>query len=104
MKRLFYPLMLISLVVAGCNSNTIKVAQINDAIDSLKAKFAPDPRVAVFDVKALQSGDAIVVRGEVDNPKAKDALLAALRSENLTDAIDSVVLLPQASLGSKISE
>jgi cell wall-associated NlpC family hydrolase len=93
--------MLVSFVVAGCNTNTIKVAQINDAIDSLKAKFAPDPRVAVFDVKALQSGDAIVVRGEVDNPKAKDALVAALRSENLTDAIDSVVLLPQASLGSK---
>ena len=102
MRRLLYSLLLISLAVVGCNTNAIKVAQINDSIDSLKVKFAPDPRVAVFDVKAIESGNAVVVRGEVDNPNAKRALLDALKNQDVTDAVDSVVLLPQASLGPRV--
>ncbi|MCL4539484.1 MAG: C40 family peptidase, partial [Bacteroidetes bacterium] len=39
---------------------------------------------------------------EVDNPEAKDAILAALKSENLMDVTDSLMLLPQASLGSRV--
>ncbi len=102
MKRLLYSVLMLSVAVIGCNTNAVKVSQLNNTIDSLKAQYAPDPRVAVFDVNAVESGNGILIRGQVDNPMAVAALRSAIQKENLTDVIDSVTLLPEASLGSKV--
>ncbi len=102
MKSSLLSVFILSLAITGCSSNSMKVSQLNNTIDSLKAKFAPDPRVAVFNVTALESGNGILVRGEIDNPEAKAALMSAVQKENITDLIDSVTLLPAASLGAKV--
>ncbi len=101
MKKLQY-IILSAFIAAGCSSNHLRVVKINRTIDSVRAVFAPDHRAAVFTVTAHEAGDGFVLRGETDNPKAKSVLLARLRSEVASDLIDSVTVLPEASLGTKV--
>ncbi len=96
MKHLPY-VALLSLLV-GCNSNDLRVVQIDHALDSLKVVFAPDPRTAVFNVRARSSRAGILLSGEVDNPKAKEAVFEELQRLAVTDAVDSIALLPDSSL------
>ncbi|WP_207433885.1 NlpC/P60 family protein [Sabulibacter ruber] len=62
-------------------------------IDEVRKQFAPDKRVALFDVKAYSN----VLTGETNLPAAKAALLERLRSAGITYQ-DSIQVLPQAEL------
>ena len=68
-------------------------------IDSLKARYAPDRRLAVFEVSCAQEGGVAIVRGEVDNPKAKDDVLSLIHSKFDGQIIDSLKVLPDPRLG-----
>ena len=49
----------------GCSSqNTRQLKVINDAIQEVKLKYAPDQRVALFNVKARISREEIILLGE----------------------------------------
>jgi gamma-D-glutamyl-L-lysine dipeptidyl-peptidase len=72
-----------------------------DVINRVKTEFAPDTRVAVFDVKAEAKGSAVELSGEVDRPAAKEALLKALREAGHTNLVDKVVVLPDPAFESK---
>ncbi|MDQ8155563.1 MAG: hypothetical protein P3B98_12995, partial [Gemmatimonadota bacterium] len=65
---------------------------------AVKAKYAPDRRVAVFDVACLRSGDQWIVRGEVDREAARREVMAALDAAKLGPLLDSVRLLPDPAL------
>ncbi len=71
------------------------------AIDSLKAHYAPDRRVAVFDVTCVQQGSGAIVRGEVDNPKAKEDVMDLVHKSLGGQIIDSLKVLPDPQLGDK---
>lgn len=71
------------------------------AIDSLKTHYASDRRVAVFDVTCIQQGSVAIVRGEVDNPKARDDVMALVHKSLGGQTIDSLKVLPDAQLGDK---
>ena len=101
MKRLLL-LAFFSIVVAGCSNTAMRVAKINDTIDSLRVKFAPDPRTAVFEITAGQTDGSIVLRGETNEPEAKTLLLSKAALVAGGHIIDSVVTLPEAKLGDKI--
>ncbi len=69
------------------------------ALDSLKARYAPDRRVAVFDVTCVQQGGAAVARGDVDDQKAKEDALSSLHKILGGQVIDSIRVLPDSQLG-----
>ena len=72
-----------------------------DVIAKVKAQLAPDTRLTVFDVKAEPKDGALEVTGEVDQPAARDAVLAALRAAASTKVNDKIAVLPDPALGVK---
>lgn len=71
------------------------------ALLDARRHFAPDRRIAVFDLTWYRSNDAVVLRGEVDRAAAKDSALALARTYFRTEPVDSIVTLPHPSLGDK---
>ncbi|MCX6145120.1 MAG: C40 family peptidase [Ignavibacteriales bacterium] len=71
------------------------------ALDSLKSHYAPDRRVAVFDVTCVQQGSVVLLRGEVDNPKAKEDVMSLVHRSLGGQIIDSLKVLPDPELGDK---
>ncbi len=66
--------------------------QVEAAIASIKKEYAPDTRVAVFDVKAEKKGKEIVVSGKVDNPAAAQALEKAVKATGDKCTLDITTL------------
>lgn len=66
--------------------------------DSIKKTYAPDKRVALFDISLTSKGGSILLKGESDQPKAVEVL-----KQKLTDTgnkiIDSINMLPDESVG-----
>ena len=48
--------------------------KVNSIIQTVKEKFAPDKRVAIFNIEATESGDKIIIKGETNLPDAKSEL------------------------------
>lgn len=71
----------------------------DDFLKAVKQRFAPDTRLAVFDVTVTREGDALVLKGEVDDPAAKDAALKAARETGNANVVDRISVLPDASVG-----
>ncbi len=101
MKRLLL-LAIISVAVAACSNTAMRIARINNSIDSLRTVFAPDPRTAVFNVTGQESGGSIILRGETDDIAAESILLSRVEQLAGEPVIDSVEILPERKLGDKI--
>lgn len=64
----------------------------------VKARFAPDRRVAVFDITCVRQGAQLIVKGEIDQSEARKEIVAALDAAKLGTLVDSVRVLPDPSL------
>ncbi len=77
----------------SCYSSKSELEDVNRSILEVKKNFAPDSRVAVFDVKAKKVKGKITLLGETNLPRAKSELL-----KNITDIrgdiADEVKVLP----------
>lgn len=100
-KRSFYTviLFLVSFVLTSCNTNSKLDYTIAETVNQVKVKYAPDRRLAVFDITWRRDGKSIVLRGEVDAQQAKEELLAQVRDASGLEVIDSVNVLPEMKLG-----
>jgi len=87
----------ILLLLASCIEATPKEALLATEIQEIKTQFAPDKRVALFDVSATKKGDALVLIGESNLPDAVNALMEKLNTKNIA-FIDSIQLLPSQEL------
>jgi uncharacterized protein YgiM (DUF1202 family) len=99
MKNIFVIFVLIFLILAGC-SETPREAKVLAPVKELQKKYAPDKRVAVFNIRTYEQGNSLVVTGDVEQAEAKAELLAALKSA-YKEVIDSVNILPDEKLGEK---
>lgn len=81
------------LAIACSPQNTKEVEQL---IDSTEEHFAPDSRVAVFDIRAEEGGHWLL-KGETSIPEAKAALLDSLSAFEIS-VTDSIRVLPAADL------
>ncbi len=81
---------------AGLEDTTLK-----QVVETTKDKYCPDHRVAVFDVTWERHGEQIVLKGEVDNEEAKNALIRAVATVPSNQILDSIAVLPDSSLGEK---
>ena len=64
----------------------------------LRARYAPDRRVAVFDVTCAQQGGQVVVKGDVDQASARRDVVAAMQAARLGVVVDSMRVLPDPAL------
>ena len=75
---------------AGDRSMPVEITQLSD---SLKRQFAPDKRVALFDVDYSFSGKNVMLRGVTTSAEAKAALLKGLAEKGYT-VMDCLQVLP----------
>ncbi|MBN1398607.1 MAG: C40 family peptidase [Bacteroidetes bacterium] len=98
LKRCSIPLLLILffLEVKAVDKNSI----ITNIIQSAQKQYAPDDRTAVFNISYRITKAGIVLSGEVDNSKAKKALIRRLDKNIILKIIDSIQVLPDTALNS----
>ncbi|UXP31746.1 C40 family peptidase [Reichenbachiella agarivorans] len=83
----------------GCQSNGEEIVQhLNQLNDSIRSVYAPDKRVAVYDISLDYNHDSLTIQGETDQPQALSALLSVLNNES-AKVVNQVVTLPDSSVG-----
>ncbi len=100
---LFLQIALMSLLLISCSTTKNINYKNSDLISSLKKEFAPDSRVAVFDIKGTKKGKDIVYTGETTSEEAKIQLLSKTKSyyKGVENIVDNIKVLPDKSLGEK---
>jgi cell wall-associated NlpC family hydrolase len=88
------------LLVIACAETPKAANLLATEIQEIKTEFAPDKRVALFDISAEQKGDVIVLKGESNLPDAVNTFKEKLNTENIA-FIDSIQLLPSKEIQGK---
>ncbi len=101
MKILFIFLITTFLSVISYSQKTSNMEKINSIIQTVKDKYAPDRRVAVFNIEAAESENKIVIKGETNIPEAKSEFTKMMK-EAVLNFKDEIELLPAKNLGDKI--
>jgi gamma-D-glutamyl-L-lysine dipeptidyl-peptidase len=78
-----------------------KMNSIIETIEKIKTEFAPDKRVAVFNVSVSDSAGSYTLTGETNIPLSKQKLIHALKTMSIK-FVDEIALLPAKELGNKI--
>lgn len=86
------------LVVVLVAAPAILAGAAADPLDAVRARFAPDKRLTVFDVRIERTSDAVVAVGEVESAAARDAALEALHA-TLAHVVDRISVLPSREIG-----
>ena len=95
-------LVLFALLTIFTNSKAQNnMEKVNSIIQTVKEKFAPDKRVALFNIEAAESGDNIIIKGETNLPEAKSEFVKNMKEAGLTFK-DDIEMLPSKVLGNKI--
>ena len=88
----------------ACKSGQIETAEqttkANPIIKEVRTEYAPDKRVALFDVEARKSGNQLIIKGESNLPDAVSELKQKLQAQNIA-FVDSIQLLPSEELQGK---
>ncbi|SKB51597.1 Cell wall-associated hydrolase, NlpC family [Salegentibacter holothuriorum] len=66
---------------------------LQNKIAEVKENYAPDGRVALFEVTAEKTGETYILKGESNNPEAVTSLKEKLESQNIKFT-DSIQVLP----------
>ena len=98
--NLFFISAIVFLVGAACTKIKEPKEVLVNEMAVIKSEFAPDKRVALFNVSALQSNDTIVLRGESNLPEAVNALKEKLKATSIS-FVDSIAVLPASTLEGK---
>lgn len=86
------------VLLASCKDSPEEAKLLSAALQEVKEEFAPDKRVALFDVKTAKEGDTFVLKGESNLPEAIEALKKRLVADSISFT-DSIQVLPAANLG-----
>lgn len=76
--------------------------EVKRLTDEIRSRYAPDKRVAVFDINFTAEGQSVALQGKTTLPEAHSALVEALQGKGYT-VKSSVKMLPDGNaLGEKI--
>jgi gamma-D-glutamyl-L-lysine dipeptidyl-peptidase len=98
-RRLLIAVLL--LASAGIGAQSGQAPSPADIVANVRHQFAPDTRVAVFDVKAEAKGQAVELTGDLEAAEAREALVRAFKAAGYASVADNTTLLPDAALSSK---
>ena len=85
----------------GALAQSKELQVVNRILHSVDRKYAPDKRTAIFSLQSVENSGQIVLKGRTNLPEAKRELLDSLSLQGIGYR-DSIVVLPEASLGGKI--
>ena len=74
--------------------------KIISIIAEVKEKFAPDKRVAIFNLEATEADNKIIIKGETNLTEAKSEFVKMMKEAELK-FVDEIELLPSEKLGDK---
>ncbi|MFH0733963.1 MAG: C40 family peptidase [bacterium] len=102
MKRFMYFMIMstvfISSIIYGQDKKSME--KMKELIFEVKTKYAPDKRVAIFNIELKEIDGQLIITGETNLKKAKSELLNSLI--NLDKTIkDEITVLPSTVLGKK---
>lgn len=86
----------LTLLVALLLTNIIATSQVKETLDSLKKIYAPDLRVAVWEINTNIKDNKCTVEGKTDNLIAKQAIISSLKNKGL-NIVDKITVLPDTS-------
>jgi hypothetical protein len=81
----------------GCGVNTQKQELVQQKIDSVKSIFAPDKRIALYDLSAMSESGKWLIKGETNLKEAKQALIEALTGAGILFS-DKITVLPDSTV------
>jgi hypothetical protein len=88
------------LLMTACRYDPIP-GEVHVSIDEVLREYAPDKRVALFDVEAQAQPRGLVLSGATNMEAAKSALLGRLEAQGIS-AVDEIEVLPSEELGDYI--
>ena len=91
-------LLFTALFFVGCNQKPKENSRLQEHIGAIKKQVAPDKRVALFKVEAVENNGVIVLKGESNLPDGVRALTDILIENNI-NFTDSITILPTEELG-----
>lgn len=91
----------VAAILAGCSTTEQQDAELRSALEEVQEQYAPDRRIAVFDVAWERSSSGLVAKGEVDQQEAKTEVLEVLRTVSGLRVFDSIRVLPDTGLASR---
>jgi hypothetical protein len=101
MKLPNYLYLLTIILYTSCNNNSDLVKKVAGMHQVIKTQYAPDKRVAVFDVHFNFSDDKMLASGMTDSKEAYLQLVASLKTMEIA-FIDSIRVLPDTVVGNKM--
>jgi len=84
------------LWITACSHDPLP-PQVEPAIAAVRKAYAPDKRVALFDVEAVATAEGVILEGATNLLEAKTELLRRLKADGRA-VIDRITLLPEAAL------
>ena len=99
MKQIISFIFLFSFLFSliGCSDLSQENRRFADIIAHVKAKYAPDRKLAIFDITTKRTNKGIALIGEVDNAEAKQAVIEAI-SPLVKKITDGITVFPDARL------
>ncbi len=101
MKKTIASLLVLLTIQIYLPQENSKMTSIQNVIEKVRADYAPDKRVALFNFEIEQSGETFILKGETNLPEAHDLLIKELDKMNVK-IDDQTELLPDDELGNKI--
>jgi cell wall-associated NlpC family hydrolase len=99
-KTKVFSIFLTVFFLVSCKIEKKEENPLQTHISTIKTVFAPDKRVALFNVKAIKSEGKYTLKGESNLPGAVNALKEKLSLEKV-EFVDSIQILPSSSLFGK---
>jgi len=101
MKLLNYPYLIALILCASCNNNALLNKNLESVRKSIKADYAPDKRVAVFDIQFNFSDNKMIASGLTDSKEAYLQLLDSIKAMEITFT-NNIRVLPDTVIGNKM--
>ncbi|HRN27655.1 MAG TPA: C40 family peptidase [Ignavibacteriaceae bacterium] len=95
----FLILILISVLSINIYSQS-EMEKVNSILKEIKEKFAPDKRVAVFNIESSELDNKVLLKGETNLPEVKTELLKMIDQTKIKFE-DQIEILPSENLGDK---
>jgi len=97
--RPIFFLLLIGTLTIACNNNAA-LKEVESTIAELKTNYAPDKRVALWDIQTTKNGQKVVLNGQTNLLDTKESLLKKLEEKGI-EFEDKIKTLPSNILGDK---
>ncbi len=101
MRTLKLSFLLVISVLVSCTENNNTIAKLEHLQATLKKEYAPDKRVALFDIQFTNTNNKSILIGETTHKKALSILLDSLKNRKLTFK-NQVRILPDSAVGNNI--